>query len=124
MSDKCVLTIHELWEIYSEIAFLRIAIGQDAIVRQRPSKGIRNNHNDSFWRSIGSFCDVAVQSMQLLNMTSWCAGMEGASGATWFEGHGEDEDGVGREECHRDYRLLMFLIFACDAIECRSMLRS
>ena len=80
-------TIHELREVDAEIALLCIAISKNAIVRQRPPKGIRNDHNNTLWSTAWRVCDVAVESMKFLDASSWRARVKGASSATRFERH-------------------------------------
>lgn len=43
-----VLAIHEFWEVDQETTLLCIVIGQDSVVDEFPSKGIRYNNDDSF----------------------------------------------------------------------------
>lgn len=60
-------TVHKVWQEDVSISPLCVLVGQDAVVRQRPSKGIWNDDHDAFGtRTIRSVSNVAVQAMQFL----------------------------------------------------------
>ena len=82
-------TVHEFRKIYGEVAFLRVAVGENAIVWQCPAEGIRDDHNDAFWRAIGGVSDVTIQTVNFLNTPRWRPRMKGASGTTHLGGHRE-----------------------------------
>lgn len=76
------LTIHKIGEHDEKIAILCKRIGKDAAVWKSPTKDVGENDNDALGFPGRWFCDVDIKTMQLVHLSSGCAGMQRAAGAT------------------------------------------
>ena len=57
-------TIHKVWQVYQISTPACIRVRQKSSIRQLPTKGIRYDYDNAFWRSILRwFRDIAVSAM-------------------------------------------------------------
>ena len=61
------LTVHEVRRVDSVAPSLRIAIGQDPVVRELPAEGIGYDHNQSPWLPRRWICDIGREAVDRLN---------------------------------------------------------